>query len=94
MSHGAAEAPLKRPRDEIVTVLVRVLGPSIGGSMVRASANGHWEKLGLGPVATDDECRGLLAALGPGLNVFVGRKRGEALMAEVITELRRSDSAS
>jgi hypothetical protein len=81
-------APLKRrDRATVVNVLVHVLGSSIGDAMVRASANGHWDKLGLGQHATVEECERLVAALGPGLNVFVGRRKGEALMTEVLREL-------
>lgn len=83
----------RRARDEVVGALQRVLGPFIGAAMVRASANGHWDRLGLGAYADEEQWKSLLSALGPGLNVFVGRRRGESLMAEVETALLGSGGA-
>ena len=70
--------------------LVRILGPFIGQAMARASVDGQWEKLKLGPEADEGGVEQLLAALAPGLNVFVGRKKGEALMAEAALAVRGS----
>ena len=79
---------MSRRKEEVVAILARAFGPFIGDSMVRASVNGHWDKLGLGLEADDEGMKRLLAALGPGLNVFVGRRKGEALVQTVEEELR------
>ena len=85
---------MSRHRREDVSVgLVRILGPFIGQAMARASVDGQWDKLNLGAEAEDDGVEQLLAALAPGLNVFVGRKKGEALMAEAALAVGVSMSA-
>ena len=77
-------------REDVLVTLTRVMGPLIGEAMVRASVSGHWEKLKLGPHVDDQGLDRLLAAIGPGLNVFVGRRKGEALVVEVTAALRAS----
>jgi hypothetical protein len=65
----------------MVRVFAEALAPYIGPAMAGASVRGHCEKLGIveGPVSAA-QVQALLAAITPGLHVFVGeRKTGEVV---------------
>jgi len=76
-----------RAREDVVVALVQVLGPFIGKALVRASVEGHWGKLGLGVRADESDVARVLEAMGPGLNVFVGQRKAEMLVAEAKSAL-------
>jgi hypothetical protein len=80
--------PAERVR--IVDGLIRALSPYLGPNMARAATLGHCAKLNIksGPVddALIDE---LLAAIHPGLSVFVGREKTAQILAEVRQEIFR-----
>jgi hypothetical protein len=67
-------------------VVVAALAPYLGTNMARAAVNGHQKKLGLSPALEGDELEKLLAAITPGLGVFVGRDKTR----EVADEIRRA----
>jgi hypothetical protein len=69
---------------EAVQVMVNVLAPYIGDTMARSAADAHCQKLGiaagdLGPEQLDV----LLAKIGSGLNIFLGRDKSAAVVGEV-----------
>jgi hypothetical protein len=69
---------------EAVEAMVRVMGPYIGETMARSATEAHCQKLGIvaGPLPTD-QLDALLAKLGSGLNIFVGREKSTLVLAEV-----------
>jgi len=69
---------------EAVQVMVKVLAPYVGDTMARSAAEAHCRKLGfaggpLGPEQRDV----LLVKIGSGLNIFLGRDKSAAVIAEV-----------
>jgi len=71
-------------RSEAVKVMVKVLAPYIGDTMARSAADAHCQKLGiadgsLGPEQLDL----LLAKIGSGLNIFLGRDKSAVVVGEV-----------
>jgi hypothetical protein len=69
---------------DAVEAMVKVMGPYIGDTMARSATEAHCQKLGIvaGPLGTD-QLDALLAKLGSGLNIFVGREKSTLVMAEV-----------
>lgn len=74
-------------RKEIVEACAAVLAPYMGPTLSGASLRGHCDKLGIGE---DDvsahQLDALLAAMRPGLHVFVGEEKTSA----IIREMRRA----
>jgi len=63
--------------------MVKVLAPYIGDTMARSATTAHCQKLGItaGTVSTD-QLEALLGKLGGGLNIFLGRDKSAAVVAE------------
>ena len=68
---------------EATAVLVRVLAPHIG-TMARYTVETHAAKLGVadGPLA-DKDLDAIVARLGAGLRIFVGREKSAGLIVEM-----------
>lgn len=77
--------------DEVLAELARVLAPHVGTTMAEASTRVQCQKLGLnGPTLGPDQAEALIAKLGSGLSVFVGRQTS----ASVVEEMRRALAAA
>jgi hypothetical protein len=72
--------------DDVCAALVRVLSVYLGDTMARSSIEAQCQKLGIDSEMTPDELEALLAKLGSGLNVFVGRHRS----AHILDEMKRA----
>ena len=71
-------------RDVVLSAVVRVLAPLLGASMASASARMHMDKLGFTALRLERaEVERLLDALGPGLNVFLGRRKTEEALLDI-----------
>ena len=73
----------RAPRRAAADIVVSALAPYVGENMARASVSGHLYKLGLGRELDGDGLDRLLAAIAPGLGVFVGRERTKQLTEEI-----------
>jgi hypothetical protein len=72
---------------EVLDALATVLSPYLGETMARASAQAHYERLGVrGDAISTAEIDAVVAKLASGLNVFVGRERA----AGVLDEMRKA----
>jgi hypothetical protein len=71
---------------EVLESVTRVVAPVLGETMARSAAKAHCEKLGVSGEMTPQQVAALIDRMGMGLNVFVGRERSQA----VVAELRRS----
>jgi hypothetical protein len=80
---------------EAVDTVVRVLGPYIGDTMARSATDAHCQKLGIAGDAPlrADQLDALLAKLGGGLNIFLGRERSAAVIGEVRQALSSREGA-
>jgi hypothetical protein len=70
---------------EAVEAVVKVLSPYIVDTMARSATLAHCQKLGIatdGSVPHPDQLDGLLGKLGGGLNIFLGRDKAAAVIAE------------
>ncbi|WP_437329400.1 hypothetical protein [Sorangium sp. So ce381] len=69
------------PADEVIKKLVHVLAPYLGENMARAAVRSQADKLGFkhGRLSPADVER-LLAAVAPGLGVFVGRDKAQRIL--------------
>jgi hypothetical protein len=75
---------------EVTAILVRVLSPYIG-NMARYTVDTHAGKLGLGSGSlADKDLEALVARLGAGLRIFVGREKS----ARLIVEMRQALAAA
>ena len=73
--------------DAVIEALTRTIAPYIGPNMARSAVQSQRERLGIeGTAITPEQIEGLIAKVGYGLNVFLGRERA----AGVIDEMRRS----
>ena len=74
---------------EAVQVIVDVMAPYIGDTMARSAAEAHCQKLGIasGTDATPEQLESLLGKLGSGLNIFLGRDKAAAVIADVRSAL-------
>ena len=71
-----------------ITKIVTVLQPYLGATMAEASTRAHCEKLGIaGQVVSVEQLEALLAKLGSGLSVFVGREQSVKVMSEIRNSL-------
>jgi hypothetical protein len=75
---------------EAVDAMVKVMAPYIGDTMARSATEAHCQKLGIaGATVNGEQVEALLAKLGGGLNIFLGRDTA----ASVIAEARRALAA-
>jgi len=78
---------------EAVQVVTRVLGPYIGETMARSATEAHCQKLGIAPGAiSSEQIEALLGKLSGGLNIFLGRDKAAAAIAEVRSALRSREA--
>jgi hypothetical protein len=69
---------------DAVDAVVGVIAPYIGDTMARSAAEAHCQKLGIaGGTMSHDQVEALLAKLGGGLNIFLGRDKSAAVIAEI-----------
>ncbi len=78
---------------EAVPIMVEVIAPYIGSTMARSATEAHFEKLGaLGGELDPGQLEAVLGRLGIGLNIFLGREKSAAVIADVrraVNEARR-----
>ena len=75
---------------DAVDTMVKVMSPYIGDTMARSATEAHCHKLGIaGGTVSPEQVEALLAKLGGGLNIFLGRDKA----ASVITEARSALAA-
>jgi hypothetical protein len=76
--------------NDVVQTIVRVVAPYLGETMARSAAQAHCQKLGIaGDRMQPSQAEALIGKVGAGLNVFVGREKSAA----VVAELRRAIEA-
>lgn len=64
--------------------IVWVVGPYIGETMARSATEAHCQKLGIGTgTISPEQLEALLAKLAGGLNIFLGREKSAAVIADV-----------
>jgi len=74
-----------KTKDALDTI-VGTLSPYLGETMARAAALAHCQKLGIVVEGTDitrEQFDALLRKLALGLNIFVGREKAAAVVAEI-----------
>lgn len=76
------------------TMLIRVIAPFVGQHMAGASVRSHVQKFGLSGELTAAQLDTLVANLGAGLNIFVGREKSARLVAEMREALGAQGRAS
>jgi hypothetical protein len=69
---------------DVVQTIVRAVAPYLGETMARSAAQAHCQKLGIsGDQMQPSQAEALIGKVGAGLNVFVGREKAAALVAEL-----------
>jgi hypothetical protein len=72
--------------DDVIEAIVTAVAPFLGENMARAAVLDQCRKLGIESGALDaGQVEGLLARIGKGLNLFVGRDQA----ARLVDQLRR-----
>jgi hypothetical protein len=83
-------APSPAHTEAVVEILTRTLTPYIGANMARSAVRSQRDRLGIESSSiTAEQAESLIAKVGNGLNVFLGRERA----AGVVDEMRRSLAA-
>ncbi len=73
---------------EAVDAMVKVMAPYIGDTMARSATEAHCQKLGIaGATVSREQVDALLAKLGGGLNIFLGRDKAASVIAEARSAL-------
>jgi hypothetical protein len=73
---------------EAVEAMVKVMAPYIGDTMARSATEAHCQKLGIaGGAVSRDQIEVLLGKLAGGLNIFLGRDKSAAVIAEARSAL-------
>ena len=72
--------------EQALQTIVRVVGPYVGETMARSAAAAHCQKLGIAGEVGGEQLDALVARLGSGLNIFLGRDKS----ARVVAELRQA----
>jgi hypothetical protein len=76
--------PPARNTTEVLNAIVTVVAPYLGETMARSAAQAHRQKLGIdGLEASEEQIEALIRKISSGLNVFVGRDRSSAIVAEI-----------
>jgi hypothetical protein len=74
------------PKDRAVDTLVRALSPYLGAAMAGAAVRGMCDRMGgPGPSLERERMDAILAALEPGLHVYIGKDRTRQVMERVRT---------
>ena len=69
---------------DVVQTIVRIVAPYLGETMARSAAQVHCQKLGIsGDRMQPAQAEALIGKVGAGLNVFVGREKSNAMVAEL-----------
>jgi hypothetical protein len=79
---------------DAVRVIVEVMAPYIGDTMARSAAQAHCQRLGITDTVSSTEMDALLGRLGSGLNIFLGRDKSAAVLAEARRALDAAGRAS
>ncbi len=75
-------------------MIVAAVAPYLGETMARSATQAHREKLGIdGLEASEEQVEALLRKISSGLNVFVGRDRSSAIVAQVRAALAAPEQA-
>jgi hypothetical protein len=69
--------------DQVQKILVRALSPYVGPTMAGASVRGLVERLGFGGSLARSQVEHIVDALAPGLHVYVGKQKAQAVVREV-----------
>jgi hypothetical protein len=78
----------------VVEAIVRVMAPYIGETMARSATEAHCQKLGIaGGTPSPEQIEALLGKLGGGLNIFVGREKAAAVVAEARRALAAAEGS-
>ena len=89
-----ATSPALSTRDVLLTI-VRVVSPYLGETMARSAAQAHCQKLGIESDRMQaGEVEALITKMGAGLNVFVGREKSSAIVAELRRAIEGQGRAS
>lgn len=68
----------------VLETITGVIAPYLGQGMARSAVKAHAQKLGVdGPHITPEQIETLMAKIGAGLNIFVGREKSSAILEEV-----------
>jgi hypothetical protein len=77
---------------DAVDTMVKVMAPYIGDTMARSATEAHCQKLGIaGARVSPEQVEALLAKLGGGLNIFLGRDKAASVIAEARSALAALD---
>ncbi len=68
---------------EAVDAMVKVMAPYIGDTMARSATEANCQKLGIAGTMSRDQMEALLAKIGGGLNIFLGRDKAASVIAEM-----------
>jgi hypothetical protein len=80
--------------NDLVQTIVTVLAPFVGSTMARSATLAHCQKLGItGERVSAEQIEALLVKLGGGLNIFLGRDRSSAVIADVRRSLAGLEAA-
>jgi hypothetical protein len=81
---------------EVIEVMVETMGPHIGETMARSATEAHSLKLGIdsGTTVSSDQLEALLARLSSGLNIFLGREKAAAVVADARAALSARGATS
>jgi hypothetical protein len=70
--------------NEALPIVVKVMAPYVGDTMARSATEAHCQKLGIAGGSIDPaQVDELLAKLGAGLNIFLGKDKSATVIAEV-----------
>ena len=76
--------PFQRNTSEVLESISRILAPLVGNLMARTAASAHCRDLGIqGGVMTGEQVEALLAKLGLGLIIFLGKDRANSVVASL-----------
>jgi hypothetical protein len=80
---------------DVLTTIVRVVSPYLGETMARSAAQAHCQKLGIGAERMlPKDVEALITRMASGLNVFVGREKSSAIVAELRQAIAGQGAAS
>jgi hypothetical protein len=81
---------LSRRTSDVLAAIVGVITPYVGHTMARAAAEAHCRKLGVsGEQIAAEQLDALIARIGAGLNIFVGREKTAGILADMRRAVER-----